>query len=154
MYITPLFKLIHLLAALIWVGGMFFAHLVLRPAAAEALDPPQRLKLLDAVFRRFFNWVWGAAGAILVTGFYMMYLYGGIAHAAHHVHAMLALGLAMMAIFGYAFFACYVPFSLHVARQRWKEAGEMLGTIRRLVTLNLALGLLTIVVTVIGMAQG
>lgn len=49
---------------------MFFAHMVLRPAAAETLDPPQRLKLMDAVFRRFFVWVWGAVGAILATGFF------------------------------------------------------------------------------------
>ncbi len=146
-----LFKLIHLLAVLIWVGGMFFAHMVLRPAAAETLDPPQRLRLLEAVFRRFFNWVWGATGAILVTGFYLMYLYGGIVHTARHVHIMLALGLAMMAIFGYVFFACYVPFSLHVAKQRWKEAGEILARIRRLVVLNLVLGLLTVCVVAAGM---
>lgn len=145
-----LFKLIHLLAVLIWVGGMFFAHVVLRPAAVETLEPPQRLKLLDAVFRRFFRWVSGATGAILVTGLYLIYLYGGIAHAARHVHIMLALGLAMMAIYGYVFFACYVPFSLHVAKQRWKEAGEILGKIRRLVALNLVLGLLTVCVATIG----
>ena len=149
-----LFKLIHLLAVLIWVGGMFFAHLVLRPAAVETLEPPQRLKLLDAVFRRFFNWVWGAAGAILVTGFYLIYLYGGIAHTAQHVHIMLASGLAMMAIFGYVFFACYVPFSLHVAKQRWKVAGKILGRIRKLGALNLALGTLTQSVVAIGMALG
>lgn len=145
----PLFKLIHLLAVLIWVGGMFFAHLVLRPAAAETLEPPQRLQLLDAVFRRFFNWVWGASGAILVTGLYVVYLSGGIIHAARHVHIMLASGLAMMAIFGYLFFACYVPFSLHVAKRRWQEAEEMLGRIRRLVALNLVLGLLTVSVAAI-----
>jgi len=148
-----LFKLIHLLAVLIWVGGMFFAHLVLRPAAAETLEHPQRLKLLDAVFRRFFNWVWGASGAILITGLYLVYLYGGIAHAARHVHIMLATGLAMMAIFSYMFFACYVPFNLHVAKQRWKEAEEILGRIRDLVMLNLVLGLLTVCVVAVGMAR-
>src|SRR5574340_535419 len=145
-----LFKLIHLLAVLIWVGGMFFAHVVLRPAAAETLEAPQRLKLLDAVFRRFFNWVWGASGAILVTGFYLVYLYGGIARTVSHVHIMLASGLAMVAIFGYVFFACYVPFSLHVSKKRWNEAGEILVRIRRLVALNLVLGLLTIIVVAIG----
>ena len=149
-----LFKLIHLLAVLIWVGGMFFTHAVLRPSAAETLEPPQRLRLLDAVFRRFFNWIWGAVGAILVTGLYLIYLHGGIAHAARHVQIMLALGLVMMAIFGYVFFACYVPFSLHVAKQRWKEAGEILGSIRRLVALNLVLGLLTVCVVAAGAVQG
>src|SRR4030067_1998815 len=139
-----LFKLIHLLAALIWVGGMFFAYVVLRPAAVEVLEAPQRLRLWDNVFLRFFKWVWGAVAALLVSGLYMIYLYGGIAHVALHIHIMLILGLAMMAIYGYVFFACYVALNLHVAKQRWKEAGGLLGRIRRLIALNLALGLLTV----------
>lgn len=148
----PLFKLIHLLAVLVWVGGMFFAYVVLRPAAVETLDPPQRLRLWDAVFRRFFQWVWGAAGALLVSGLYMTYLYGGMAHVARHVHIMLVLGLAMMLIFGYVFFALYVPLSLNVANQRWKEAGELLGRIRKLIAVNLMLGLLIVCVVAIGAA--
>ncbi|MDP1996099.1 MAG: CopD family protein [Gallionella sp.] len=149
---TP-FKLIHLLAVLIWVGGMFFAHLVLRPAAVEALQPPERMRLWNAVLRRFFNWVWVAIGAILVTGLYLIYLSGGITHVARHVHIMLVLGLLMMVIYGYVFFACYIPFSLHVAKQRWKEAEERLGRIRKLVALNLALGLLILFVVAIGLAS-
>jgi len=145
-------KLIHLLAALIWVGGMFFAYVVLRPAAVEVLEPPQRLRLWDAVFRRFFHWVWGAVGVLLVSGFYMIYLYGGFFSAPRHVHVMLALGLAMMAIYGYVFFACYAPFKLHVAKQQWKDAGGMLGKIRKLIAVNLALGMLTVCVAVIGTA--
>ena len=147
-----LFKLIHLLAALIWVGGMFFAYVVLRPAAVEVLEPPQRLRLWDAVFRRFFIWVWGAVATLMISGLYLVYLYGGIAHAARYIHIMLVVGLAMMVIYGYVFFACYVPFNLHVAKQRWKEAGQMLGKIRKLIAVNLALGLLTVCVAVIGMA--
>lgn len=147
-----MFKLIHLLAALIWVGGMFFAYVVLRPAAVGVLEPSQRLRLWDAVFRRFFVWVWSAAATLMVSGFYLIYLYGGIAHVARHIHIMLALGLAMMVIYGYVFFACYVPFSSHVAKQRWKEAGEMLGKIRKLIAVNLTLGLLTVCVAMIGMA--
>jgi uncharacterized membrane protein len=145
-----LFKLIHLLAALIWVGGMFFAYVVLRPAAVEILEPPQRLRLWDAVFRRFFVWVWGAVAILMVSGLYMIYLDGGIAHVAHHIRIMLAMGLMMMVIYGYVYFACYVPFSLNVAKQRWKEAAEILGKIRKLIALNLTLGLLTVCVAVIG----
>ena len=147
-----LFKLIHLLAALIWIGGMFFAYVVLRPAAVETLEPPQRLRLWDAVFGRFFNWVWGASAALLVSGLYMIYLLGGIKHVGTHIHIMLMLGLAMMVIFGYVFFACYVPFSLDVSNQRWKEAGEMLGKIRKLIALNLSLGLLVVCVVATGAA--
>jgi uncharacterized membrane protein len=147
-----LFKLLHLLSVVIWVGGMFFAYMVLRPAAVEVLQPPERLRLWDNVFRRFFNWVWGAVGLILVTGLYMIYLYGGMAHAPRFVHIMLLLGLVMTGIYVYVFFACYVPFNLNVAKERWKDAGDILGKIRRLVGLNLLLGLSTIAVAVIGIA--
>jgi uncharacterized membrane protein len=36
---------LHVLAALVWVGGMFFAWMVLRPAAVKALEGPARLTL-------------------------------------------------------------------------------------------------------------
>lgn len=145
-----IFKLIHLLSVLVWVGGMFFAYVVLRPAAVEVLQPPERLRLWDNVFRRFFVWVWAAVGIILATGLYMIYLYGGMAHVQRHIHVMLLLGLVMVGIYGYVFFACYVPLSLHVAKERWKEAGEMLGRIRKLVGVNLTLGLITICVALAG----
>ena len=149
-----LFKLIHLIAVLIWVGGMFFAYVVLRPAAVDVLQPPERLRLWDNVFRRFFNWVWGAVGAILATGLYMIYQFGGMAHVPSYVHIMLLSGLLMTAIYCYVFFACYVPFNLNVAKERWKDAGEILGKIRKLVGTNLILGLLTIGVGAIGVAGG
>jgi uncharacterized membrane protein len=148
-----IYKLVHLLAALIWVGGMFLAYVVLRPAAVEVLEPPQRLRLWDAVFRRFFRWVWGAVAILLASGFYMIYLYGGFSSAPGHVHAMLVMGLLMMAIYVYVFFACYVPFKQLVAGQDWKGAGTMLGRIRKLIAVNLTLGLLTVCVAVVGTGQ-
>ena len=148
------FRLLHLLAVLIWVGGMFFAYVVLRPAAVDVLQPPERLRLWDNVFHRFFNWVWGAIGAILASGLYMIYLYGGMAHVSRYIHIMLLLGLVMMGIYVYVFFACYVQFKLHVAKERWKEAGAILGKIRKLIGVNVTLGLVTVCVAVIGKLWG
>ena len=59
---------LHLLAALVWVGGMFFAWMVLRPAAVAALEAPPRLKLWLEVFPRFFYWVWAAVILVRITG--------------------------------------------------------------------------------------
>lgn len=112
--------------------------------------PPQRLRLWDAVFRRFFVWVWVAVAVLLASGFYMIHLFGGFAQLPVHVHAMLASGLAMMAIYAHVFFGCYRPLGRLVAAQSWKEAGEMLGRIRKLIAVNLALGLLTVGVAVLG----
>ena len=144
------FKLLHLLAAVLWVGGMFFAYVILRPAAVEVLQPPERLRLWDKVFQRFFTWVWGAVGIILVTGFYLIYQYGGMAHVAHHIHVMLLLGLVMTVIYAYVFFGLYVPLSVHVAKAHWKEAGELLAKIRKMVAINLSLGIVIIGVALIG----
>jgi uncharacterized membrane protein len=144
------FRLLHLLAVLIWVGGMFFAYVVLRPAAVDILQPPERLRLWDNVFRRFFKWVWGAIGTILATGLYMIYQYGGMAHVARYIHVMLLLGLVMMGIYIYVYFGCYVKFNLHVAKERWKEAGAILGKIRKLIGLNVTLGAVTVCVAVVG----
>ncbi|HCH57240.1 MAG TPA: hypothetical protein DEV64_09140, partial [Rhodospirillaceae bacterium] len=56
---TTIALALHLLAALVWVGGMFFAIMVLRLAAGE-LEPPVRVPLWGRVFSKFFPWVWMA----------------------------------------------------------------------------------------------
>ena len=40
-------KLAHVLAVVVWIGGMVFAHFFLRPAALK-LEPPQRKWLLPS----------------------------------------------------------------------------------------------------------
>ncbi len=143
-------KLLHLLAIVIWVGGMFFAYVVLRPSAADILPPPERLRLWDSVFSRFFNWVWIAIFFVLVSGFYMIYLLGGFANVALYIKLMLLLGSVMLLIFVYVFFKCYVPFKQLVGKQDWPRAGAVLATIRKLVAVNTTLGLLTVAVVLIG----
>jgi uncharacterized membrane protein len=80
----------------------------------------------------------------------MIYHYGGFALMPNYIHLMLLLGIVMIVIFTYVFFSCYVRFSLLVEAKEWPKAGEMLATIRKLVALNLAIGLLTVGVVVFG----
>lgn len=145
-----LFKLIHLLAVVVWVGGMFFAYMVLRRSAAEVLQPPGRLRLWNRVFSRFFNWVWLAVFLLLTSGLYMIYQFGGLAHVPRYIESMLLLGIAMLLIFSYVFFSGYARYNLLVEAKDWSGAEGVLATIRKLVALNLAIGLLTITVAVIG----
>ena len=144
------YKLIHVLAVGLWVGGIFFAYMVLRPTAAAVLQPPERLQLWDKVFKRFFNWVWLFIYLFLVSGFYMVYQFGGLPHVPPYIHAMFGLGMAMVLVFVFLFFRLYVPFSLRVAKQDWPVAGKILGNIRKLVGLNLILGILTFAVAILG----
>jgi len=141
--------LLHLLGVVVWVGGMFFAYMALRPVAAAVLEPPQRLTLWDGVFARFFPWVWASVILILASGLHMWVAFGGMA-APHYVLTMAALGSAMMLIYLHVFFAPYRRLRRAVGEQDWKAGGAALGQIRRLIGINLSLGLLTIVVVFLG----
>lgn len=142
---------LHLMSVVVWVGGMFFAYMVLRPVAASALEPPQRLTLWAGVFGKFFPWVWVSVALILVTGLYMMMLLSS-ATIPHYVWTMLVLGVVMMLIFAHLFFAPYGRLKRAVGTQDWKAGGAALMQIRRMVGINLSLGLLTIAVVFLGRA--
>src|ERR1700753_3431827 len=93
----PALKALHLLCAVLWVGGMFFAYVVLRPSLA-AIDPMPRMLVNTQVFRRFFLIVWHVMPLILLTGGGMLYLMGGMANQPWQIHAMAGLGVLMAAL--------------------------------------------------------
>ena len=139
--------LLHVVSVVIWVGGMFFAYMVLRPVAAGQLEPPARLTLWAGVFDNFFPWVWSAILAILATGFWMIFaVFGGMGGVGLYVHAMLGLGLLMVLIFLHVYFAPYRRLKRAVAAQDWPSGGKQLAQIRLLVGVNTIIGLLTVAI--------
>ncbi len=137
---------LHALAAVVWVGGMFFAYLALRPAAG-ALDGPARCRLWHAVLSRFFLYVWIAVALLLATGYAMIFgALGGMAAAGVHVHVMQGLGILMMLLFAHVWFGPFAKLARAAAAQDWPEAGKQIGRIRPVVAINLALGLVVVAV--------
>jgi uncharacterized membrane protein len=137
---------LHILAVVVWVGGMFFAYVVLRQSAGP-LEPEARLTLWHRVFRRFFPWVWSSIVLLLASGYGMIILYfGGFAGAGLHIHVMHGIGIVMMLLFVHLFFVPWRRFSDAVERKHFPEAVKHLGQIRRVVASNLVLGLLTTIV--------
>lgn len=133
---------LHLLAALAWVGGMFFAWMILRPAAVSALEAPARLKLWLEVFQRFFYWVWAAVIVLPITGVGMLNLrFAGFEAAPRYVHIMIGLYIAMLALFLRVQALQLPELRRAVAAEDWPSGGAVLGRIRRLVGINLILGL-------------
>lgn len=139
----PLLLAIHTVGAVIWVGGMFFAHMALRPALAE-MAPPERLALWRRVFPRFFAWVWASVIALLVTGYVViLWGYGGFAGLALHINVMQATGLLMTALYVYLYAAPYQAFRRAMAAGDLARAASEQAKIRQIITINLPLGLFT-----------
>lgn len=141
---------LHVLSAVIWVGGMFFAYLALRPALSSH-EPLVRARIWADVFRRFFPWVWTSIAILLATGFYMILVnLGGFAEAPPFVHAMMGLGILMMLIFAYVFFAPYRQLGQAVIANDEAMAKRSMNRIRILIAVNLTLGLIVVAVAMLG----
>jgi uncharacterized membrane protein len=137
---------LHVLAAVVWVGGMFFAYMVLRPAAGP-LEPADRLPLWHRVFGRFFPWVWASIVLLLISGYGMLFRgFGGFAGAPLHVNVMQGIGIVMMLVFLHLFLAPWRRFGRAIEGKAFPEDAKELGQIRRIVAINLALGLVTIAI--------
>lgn len=135
---------LHVLFAVLWVGGMAFAILALRPALA-ALEPAQRVALMGSVHKRFFLLVWHAMPIVLLSGYYLLLgVYGGFRGAGWHVHLMHLTGLLMAAIYVALFTGPWKQMRSALAAGNVKAAAEANDRVRQMVLLNLGLGLLTV----------
>ncbi len=148
-------KLLHILAIVVWVGGMVFTHQFLRPATLT-LEPPQRIRLMHDVLQRFFAAVLACIAIVLVSGLWMI-----ARLAKESVQAglsfnmpldwtiMATLGIVMMGIFGHIRFALFKRLSQAVAAGDWPTGGAALASIRTWVGVNLAIGVVIIVLTLL-----
>ncbi|HBU30595.1 MAG: hypothetical protein A2X71_02210 [Thiobacillus sp. GWE1_62_9] len=127
---------LHLLAAVAWVGGIFFAYMALRPASM-LLDAPLRLGLWAATFGRFFPWVWGFIAVLLVSGHALM----GLAPPRGSLLAMAAIGWTMSLVFAYLYFVPFASLKRAVAASDTPAAAQAMTRIRPVMATNLALGL-------------
>ncbi len=146
-------KTLHVLSLIVWVGGMVFAHFFLRPAVAT-LEPPLRLRLMHDVLGRFFKAVLVASLLTLVSGVWMLgrvakqvVQSGGSFQMPLAWTVMAVLGVLMVAIFMHIRFALYKRLGRAVEASDTASGGAAMAQIRRWVTINLGLGVLIVVVT-------
>jgi uncharacterized membrane protein len=143
-----LFKFLHLAAAILWLGGMAFTLLVLRPALPTLAQGADRLQLLAAVLRRFFMAVWISIGTLALTGGAMFAMAGGRA-APLGWHLMAGIGVLMFLVFGHLYFAPYQRLRRHVAASAWPAAAAQAAQIARAVLANFVLGWLAVAAVVL-----
>jgi uncharacterized membrane protein len=138
---------LHVLSAVVWVGGMFFAWMILRPAVIAALEGPSRLKLWLQVLPRFFVWVWCAVILLPVTGIGMIHLnFSGFQTAPRYVQVMMGLYVVMVALFLRVSTLNLPELRKAVVSEQWPEGAAALGKIRRLVGINLLIGIAVVAI--------
>jgi uncharacterized membrane protein len=133
-----IFLFLHLAAAIVWIGGMFFAYFCLRPAAAQVLDPSQRLTLWTATFERFLRYAAIAVVVLIGSGFALL-LPIGLHAAPHGWIAMIVLGFIMSGVFVYIYAVLYPEMVRNTQASSWPAAAARLNAIRRMVAVNLVL---------------
>lgn len=155
MLFAPL-KYLHLLAVIVWLGGMVFTHFFLRPAV-QALEPAARVPLMHAVLKRFFAAMLAVIAVVLLSGAGMV---ASVYHMADQAglrfqmplswHVMALLGLVMAGIFGHIRFALFKRLDRAVQAGDWPAGGQALASIRVWVAANLALGVAIVTVLRLG----
>jgi uncharacterized membrane protein len=138
---------LHVLSAVIWVGGMFFAYMAMRPAVVAVVEASQRGVLWYETLSRFFRWVWLAVVVLLVTGYWMIFsVFGGMAGAGWHIHVMQTLGLIMVLLYFHVYFAPFRRLKHAVAEKNPEEGARRVGQIRKLIGINLVIGIVVVVI--------
>ncbi len=139
---------LHTIGAVLWIGGMGYALIVLRPAIG-VLEPAAQMQMHMQSLRRFLRLTWHVMPLVLVSGWIMVFtLYGGFAHLPWAVNAMQLTALVMAGVFAYLALGPFKRF-----RRAIRPGPELLGRMRRLMLVNLALGTLVLVFASIGHFQ-
>ncbi len=124
---------LHYLATVVWIGGMAFNLLVLRPSMA-VIDQNQRPVLANKVLKRFIIFAWLSIATLVLTGISITTSYGIVLFGKHLVI------LVMVLIVG------WISFVLSSKLAPYAPKPE---TILMLVKTNLSLGILVLLLTAV-----
>lgn len=143
---------LHELASTVWIGGMFFAIFAVRPTLKGMADPALRIRLAIGIFQRFFPWVWVAIATLWASGFWIaVAAYGK--QVGLHVHIMMGIALVMTLIFAWIFVFPYrQTIRIATGYENWGWAAAKLSLVRKLMAVNLTLGMLNVIVAAVGPA--
>lgn len=132
---------LHLLAAVVFVGGGFTVTIMSRQALA-LLDAGPRLQVQMQMLQRLFFYGWHALPIMILTGWAMVFrAWGGFGALPWAVNAMQGLGILMLLLFAYTFFDPWKRL-----RRAIRPAPEMLNRVKNMVALNTILGLITVTI--------
>lgn len=90
-------RVVHVLAVVLWIGGVGFVTTVLLPAVGRVRDPAERARLFDTIERRFAAQARITTTLVGLSGLYMLIrfnIWDRFQHPAYWwMHAMVAVWL-------------------------------------------------------------
>jgi uncharacterized membrane protein len=142
---------LHVLAALVFVGGVFSAVIMSHPLERGPNTEAAASVLWQQALSRVFAWAWSSLLLTVGTGIVMVFLkFGGFSGVPPIHRANMAIGIPAMLLFGYAFFKPWQRYRHAIAHGDPTVARQALSRVRRLMTVILGLGLLASVVSALG----
>jgi len=99
---------LHFLATATWIGSVVSVYVMVLPAARRALNPPDRLSLIDVIQKRLEPITWLSVSVLIVTGLFQMSInphYNGFLSTSGQwslailgKHALVAILIAVSAV--------------------------------------------------------
>jgi uncharacterized membrane protein len=148
-------RALHVLAVVLWIGGVAFVTTVLLPAVRRTQSPADRLALFDRIERRF---AWQARGTTLLaglTGFWMTHRYGLWPRFADPAFWWMHAMVLVWAVFTLMLFVLE-PLVLHrvLEARNARDPDGTFALVQRLHWVLLALSLITVAGAVAGAHGG
>jgi uncharacterized membrane protein len=141
---------IHIVAIVVWLGGLFLMSLVVQPSI-RGLDSRLALSLWSRTLSRFM--VWGSVSliAIVASGIALVNLrFGGFSGMPTLHRLNMVIGIPAIALFAYVALVKWQRARRALARGDSIAAETSIRTIRRLMAIILAFGLIASIVSAVG----
>jgi uncharacterized membrane protein len=141
---------LHIVAAIVLLGGLFFASVMFRPIVRD-LDIETASSLWQRMLSRVFAWGWGSLLLILATGIGMVFLkFGGFSGVPMIHRGNMIIGIPAILLFGYLFFGPWQRYRRTASRRDWNAAAKEIRRVRVVMAIILVLGLVASVVSAVG----
>lgn len=144
---------VHALAAVFWVGSMFFSLYILK-AGLGMVDGALRLQMLDRILRLLFAWVWAFVVLIFLSGWIILHIKYRPALDTSvwswPVWLMMIFGHIMILNFFYIFFVLYKKFRSNLEIGDFGGAAQSFVGLRLFILINFYIGTLLVAAAVYG----
>lgn len=137
----------HQIGFVILLGGIFFMLFALRPASRDLDTGEERILVYFRYYKSLLRWIWFALLLLWVSGVSKI-LAMDIQHLPLKVGLMAGAGAVMTVLTLLAHFAVYYEMDEAIYAAHWPRAARRGSRLRKIMALNLLIGLMLIVVGV------